>query len=115
MIINSNGTNILQTLPKPSSRFLWDMNHTMNHPTSMEIAIIGIKFKIPLKEFVDCSRLTFKNVLGSAPQLKKAHEEIDSIPTDDCGVVYCHYEYNNRQNPSVKLKFRFKFSYGFCK
>ena len=52
MTTNSKGTKISHTLPKPSSRFLWEMNQTINHPTSMKTAMNGMKLKTPLNESV---------------------------------------------------------------
>ena len=72
MIANRSGTNSLATLPKPSSRFLWDTNHIMNHPTSMDSAMNGMKFESPLSESTGCSTVAVKKAPGVAPQpLKK--------------------------------------------
>ena len=69
---NSIGTNIWQTLPKPSSKFLWDISQIINHPTNIEMAIVGIKLWIPINESVDCNKFVLKKVFGSAPHpLKK--------------------------------------------
>jgi len=72
IMMNSRGTNILHTFPRPLSRFLWDMYQMIIHPIIMDIAMNGIKLYMPFNELVDCRRVVFRNVFGLLPHpLKK--------------------------------------------
>ena len=59
-MINNRGTSALETLPIPSSRFLCEINHNINHPARIDIAIIGTIVAIPLTDSVDCKKVFVK-------------------------------------------------------
>ena len=53
MIINRNGTKILDILPKPSSKCLWDINQISIQTMRIAIHIKGTKCKMPVRLVVD--------------------------------------------------------------
>ena len=72
IIIKSKGTRILLTFPSPSSKSLWEMNHIIAQPISIEMAMTGMKLVIELTDSLDCSKVVAKYAFGSAPHpLKK--------------------------------------------
>ena len=66
-IASKTGNNILLTLPIPSFKSFWTMNHELNQIRRIDMKTHGTMVVIPERESDACKTLTVKNKSGFAP------------------------------------------------